>query len=248
MNKIMIAAAACALTGAVFAESCAPDPIAPAARVYDVKLNVKTTKGIAVGAKYNTGTQCAPGTASICTVIRSKDSTTIKGYIYLCEAICDVKTYSNYFWDSKRKGYLTVPATFDWDILNVMGQTGTAAEGAWTLTATFGYDAMRAQEYALRGAGFGRWASDKYGVYLKNMSGNFAGYASASYDLTTKYTEAIAECICKASQILTCADFGTAVYTDANTAAYGTWTLKYNASVSKAYQSGKWLPPAITEL
>ena len=50
MNKIMIAAAACALTGAVFAD-CAPDPIDPAARVYDERPVVEVVDDVTLALR-----------------------------------------------------------------------------------------------------------------------------------------------------------------------------------------------------
>lgn len=226
MKKLMIAAAAAAMVGGAYAAPCAPDtPDTDCASVYSFKLNVKTTKGVALKT-IGSGSQCVPGQAS-CSVIREKDSTVIQGYIYDCSCGCDViSSGSVVAWDSKRKAPVDTPA-FTKTLLNVIGKKQNVAEWAWTFAGTAKYDAQREQAYELTGAGYGTFSKGLY----RSFSGNFAGTAKASYDLKTKPEST--PCACEPSQVWDCTDLTTLV--DADTVAFGTWTAKYDASASKKF-------------
>ena len=228
MKKLMIAAAAAAMVGGAYAAPCAPDtPDTDCASVYSFKLNVKTTKGVALKTT-GSGSQCVPGQMSDCTVIREKDSTVIQGWIYECTCGCDVAaTGSVIAWDSKRKAKVDAP-TFTKTLLNVIGKKQNVAEWAWTFAGTAEYDVNRSQAYELTGAGYGTFSKGLY----RSFSGNFAGTAKASYDLKTKLGEATS-CACDPSQVWACDALND--LTDASTVAFGTWTAKYDASASKKY-------------
>ena len=233
MKKLMIAAAAAAMVGGAYAAPCAPDaPNTDCASVYSFKLNVKTTKGVALKTT-GSGSQCVPGQAS-CSVIREKDSTVIQGYIYDCSCGCDVaSTGSVIAWDSKRKAKVDTPA-FTTTFINVMGKKQNVAEWAWTFAGTAQYDTTRSQAYALTGAGYGTFSKGLY----RSFSGNFAGTADASYDLKTKQ-DTNNPCACDPSQVWACADLTTLVAD--STVAFGTWTAKYDASASKKYLANGFL-------
>ena len=231
MKKLMIAAAAAAMVSGVYAGNCSPDtPEAKeGALVYSFKMNVKTTKGVAGSTTKDTSTQCAPGSSTSCSVVREKDTTVIQGYIYDCALTCDtISTGTVVAWDSKRKVNLDSPA-FSTTFINVMGKKQTVAEWAWTFAGKAKYDENRSQTYALTGAGYG--AYDKKNERYTSFSGNFAGTATASYDLKTNVSKV--SCACDPSQIWKCSDLD--ALDDADTVAFGTWTAKYDASASKKY-------------
>ena len=242
MKKLMFVAALAASTAA-FAD-CAPDPVpgpaAYCAQVYSVKMSVKTTKGVVTTTKtVSDGNICNPGEIpGTCLVYRTKDSTTFTGYIADCDCSCGllatVGSEATVVWDSKRKAPMA-GAAFTTTFLNVMGKKQTEAEWAWTFAGTADYGENRTQAYSLTGAGYGKYdtKNDRY----TSFSGNFAGTATASYDLKAKVTETVT-CACDPSVVAKCDDLGTLTADD--TVAYGTWSVKYNASLSKKFASKKW--------
>lgn len=234
MKKLMIAAAAAVVAGGVFAADCVPEqaPVVENTLVYSLKMTVKTTKGLAGETVTNNGSICAPEDDVVtANVIRVKDSTKFEGWIYECTAVCNtIETGSVVAWDSKRKAQLT-DAAFTTTFLNVIGKKQADAEWAWTFAGTAAYDTTRTQAYALTGAGIGKF-STKNGYYT-SFSGNFAGTAAASFDLSKKNQN------CDPSQVWKCDDLGTLA--DSDTVAYGTWTVKYNASASKKFAKNGYL-------
>ena len=249
MKKLMIAAAAAAMVSGVYAGNCEPEsPATPtgSAAVYSVKMTVKTTKGTAVaGTTVTKGSQCTPDEkGSTCFVYREKDSTVFQGYIYDCSDTCDLlETGSQVFWDSKRKTQLANGAITT-TLLNVMGKKQTVGEWAWTFAgkANYGDDASgnaREQEYTLTGAGYGVYNTKN--ERFTSFSGNFAGYATPSYDLKSNSTKI--SCACDPSQVWKCTALDTPA--DNNTVAFGTWTAKYDASASKKlYNKGVLTVPS----
>ena len=241
MKKLMIAAAAAAMVGGAYAKSaCTPEPVCPVdvARVYQVQMNVYTTKGVVQpSVAISIGSACVPGETK-CLVKRGKDKTVLRGYVYFCSNACELKDYSAVFADVRRRAFFE-DAEFAWDFLNIMGVRNTDAECAWTFEGTVAYDKERQQEYALRGAGYGTFNTSAFG--FNNMSGYFAGTASASYDLKSKLipvaedAEDTTPCNCQPSQVLFCDTFGKLDYDDENTVAFGAWKMKYNQNVTDAY-------------
>lgn len=235
MKKLMFAAVAALSMGAFAENTCAPvDPIiVDPTLVYAVKMNVKTTKGVTVSVtEGDAGTICAPGEITVSAkVIRTKDTTKFAGWIYDCTATCStIADGSLVLWDSKRKAQIedaAIATTF----INVMAKKQNQAEWAWTLEGTAKYDETRTQAYALTGAGVGKFSTKK--GYYTSFSGNFAGTAAASYDLSKKAK------VCDPSQIWKCDDLTT--LTDSDTVAYGTWTVKYSSSASKKFAKNGYL-------
>lgn len=230
MKKLMIAALAVASISAFAANDCTPeDPVVTEPTlVYAFKASVKTTKGVSGTTITNNGSVCAPEDDVVTgTVIRVPDTTTLAGWIYDCTATCEtVGTGSVVVWDSKRKAQLK-DAAMEKIILQVIGKKQADAEFAFKLTGTFEYDATRQQALTeVIFAALGKYNKAK-GFYT-SFSGNFAGTAAASYDLSNK-----SAVICDPSQVWLCTDLTT--LTDADTVYYGTWSAKYNASASKAY-------------
>lgn len=233
MKKLMFAAVAALSMGAFAENTCTPvDPVVTEPTlVYSVKMNVKTTKGVAATKSYDAGSICAPDPVTSTTVIRTKDTTKFAGWIYDCTATCDtVANGSVVLWDSKRKAQIK-DAAITTTFINVMGKKQNQAEWAWTLEGTAEYDSTRTQAYALTGAGIGKFSTKK--GYYTSFSGNFAGTAAASYDLSKKNS------VCDPSQIWKCEDLAT--LTDSDTVAYGTWTVKYSSSASKKFAKNGYL-------
>lgn len=235
MKKLMFAAVAALAMGAFAENTCAPtpDPVVEPTLVYSVKMNVKTTKGVTVSVKEGSaGTLCSPGEiTTTAKVIRTKDSTKFAGWIYDCTATCStVADGSVVLWDSKRKAQIA-DAAITTTFINVMGKKQSEAEWAWILEGTAEYDETRTQAYALTGAGLGKFSTKK-GFYT-SFSGNFAGTAAASYDLSKKAK------VCDPSQIWKCDDLAT--LTDSDTVAFGTWKVKYSSSASKKFAKNGYL-------
>lgn len=230
MKKLMIVAALAA-SAVAFADNCAP---AQVTLVYGVKMTVKTTKGV-IGTAAPVSI-CTPGGGSSgsggCTVLRAKDSTKFEGWIYDCVAVCNtIETGTATVWDSKRKVQLA-DAAFATTFLNVMGTKQKDAEWAWVFTGTADYASrgFGQQAFTLTGAGYGKFN----GTYFTTFSGNFAGTATASYDLSKKNTTC-----CDPSQVWKCDALSALV--DSDTVAFGTWTIKYNSSATKKYNKNGYL-------
>ena len=252
MKKLMIAAVAAAMVGGAYAacERCVISK--DVARVYQVQMNVYTTKGvlIAPGAAENPST-CVRGGTTYCKVMRGKDKTVFRGYVYVCNNLCEMSEYAAAFADVRRgcffgeidatTGELVDGAEFTWDWANVIGKNSTDAECAWTFEATPNYDTERVQTWELRGAGYGKYVHSTEG-FFDNLGGYFAGTASASYDLSTRNPNLIdlkdeddELCICKPSQVLKCDAVDGVTFVDERTVAFGAWKMKFNANVTKAY-------------
>ena len=245
MKKLMIAAAIAAMGAGAFADECAPEEI-KVARIYQVQFNVYTTKGVAQTTSIKAASQCAPGETG-CVVRRGKDKTMFRGYIYVCENLCDLAGYSVAMADVKRKAFFGDPAegcdgaSFEWTLLNFgLGSDLSDVEVAWTFDGTVNYDATREQTYALTGAGYGKLRKGAT-VFADNLSGYFAGTATPSFDLKTP---AIGEdsCVCEPSSALTCDTFGDLEFEQLDTVAFGSWKMKFNANASEGYYSGAFNP------
>jgi len=235
MKKLMIAALAVASITAFADNVCAPDDpvVTEPTLVYSFKANVKTTKGLSGSTSWDAGSVCAPDPQTQNMVIRVPDTTALAGWIYDCTATCDtIANGSIVVWDSKRKAQLK-DAAMENILIQVIGKKQADAEFAFKLTGTFEYDAVRQQALTeVIFAALGKFSVAK-GFYT-SFSGNFAGTAGASYDLTTKKN-----LICDPSQVWLCTDLLTLV--DKDTVYYGTWSAKYNASASKKYAKNGYL-------
>ena len=220
------------------------------ARVYQIQLNTYTTRGQAVDGGISGGGQCGEPTTNACVVMRGKDKTVIRGYVYICDDLCNLADYSSVFVDVKRNGYADTAATkLEWRFCNAIGVHSTDAEAAWTLTADFQYDDTRHQKYVLDGAGYGYaiWEASRLWIgntlHFDDLTGYFAGLAEGSYDLKTPKSKIA--CACDRSQVLNCTNFGAGVdigFVDSDTVAFGRWKMRYNDKLSVAYAEGKWNP------
>jgi len=251
----MIAAAVAAMgAGAFAAGECSP-VVQEVARIYQMQMNVYTTRGYLSAVAGTTGSICTPGETSkeTCTVLRGKDKTVIRGYVYICSDLCKLEDYAAAFVDSKRKaafgefgtdeeGRITFASSvkFEWQLLNFMGSKFDDVEAAWTFSGpvTYAYLDGAEQQYDLVGAGYGKKGSGTT-VFADKLSGNFAGTAGASYDT---YNSKASTCACTPSSILTCDGYATLAYSQKDTVAFGSWKMKFNANDSKAYYKGTFDP------
>ena len=254
MKKLMFAAVVAACVSGVQAAVCAPEAI-EVARVYQIQLNTYTTCGHAVGITGIGGGQCGPGTSS-CLVLRGKDKTVIRGYVYVCADACNVEEYSAVLADVRRRAFfqdgdsLELNGAFEWPLLNIMGSQMQDAEAQWNLKAACTYAGStaegdaRVQEYELVGAGYGKFNHNEGSAtqaFFDNFGGYFAGVATPSFDLKTGNGNQIT-CACDPSSVLTCDTFAELEYAAENTVAFGVWKMKYNHNVTEAYLRGQWSP------
>ena len=231
MKKLMIAAAVAAMGAGAFAGDCAP-VAEDVARVYQMQLNVYTTKGVAldgIGAS-----ACAPGD---CVPMRGRDKTVIRGYVYVCGNPCEMKDYQDAFCDSRRHVLFNEGVdtpNLAWTFVNAIGSGARDAEAAWTFAGTVTYPGFGDSTYALTGAGYGQFNGEMF----NNLSGYFAGTVDNTYALSAKAGSAVT--CCKPSMVVKCDADQVWVEAPEGSVAFGAWKMKFNANVSKALAAGKW--------
>ena len=246
MKKLMIAAAATAMVGAVYAGCDKPvDPEVDCAEVYDVVMNLKTTKcnckllstTTTVGGGCN---KTSTSTTEDCVAWRTVTTKKVYGVIWSCKCTCatDLDEQSPLLvepapWDGELDAAETKGNQFFWmpteklalDSLmtfKFLGRIG-AANGKVEAWGTFGD--------GVNFAGFGTHGA----LRTKTISGGVAGCWGAPYDCATVdeggfYTE---DCpiydLCTPTQ---------AVQDYSKTAVYGSFTVKYNAAKSAKLARG----------
>ena len=213
----MIAAASAAMVGGAFAD----------AQVWEMSLTVKTTESKAGTVK--SACDACDGATSY----RKQASVKINGVFWGCT--CDEmvgltgpvsENEGVFFWNATKKAAFYDQAageyaaiTFGWDLLNRIGQKGTECEGVWNLDIG---------AFKLYGAGFGTVKGCDDASYISSMKGNFAGtYLPGNGCKRCEQLAGNAWALCD------CTDAGD------ETAAYGTWTLKYNASATKKFANSE---------
>ena len=225
-----------------------------AAQVYDVKITIKTTtaKKGTVSASKN------PFVSDTETIIyRTQGSRTWNGVIWgcSCDAILGRWTVINQsfgivagcvIWDTKDTNVVIFDEDIHWRLLNAIDQTGTKCEGAWTIG-----DSSDDSNAFLSFAGFGTLVLSTEKVegnllvadcmsYVKLISGNVAGWMPAPYVTTPRKKGTCTFCnaeedeedvfdFATAWNFCDCAEFGDVAFT----AVSGTWSIKYNAKLSK---------------
>jgi hypothetical protein len=259
MKKLMILAAAAAMAGTVSAAE---------AQVYDAALTVKTTTckdGKYTRALVNfpaNGVNAFGYNAGDKVQFRKQATRKIAGVFWGCdcETIADpawrvytnvsarrnAKTVGGYaFWDATKSPYIpfTIPyVTFEWLVLNRIDQMKTV-EGTWVLR-----DKAQDEALFLVGAGFGTVNNAKNTTcedYIKNISGNFAGFMQyASGDEFGCVFCGVTDYLCLVAPFCWCVNADTTYLT----AAYGTWSIKYNASSSKQLSNASSQAPYITDV
>lgn len=252
MKKLMIAAAAAAMVGGVFA-ACDITPAANCAEVYDVVFNLKTTECKCTLTKTIIRSACDIDTQRSCDAWRQVVSKKVQGVIFSCFCDCTADVNGSvldsnvfapviwngktgeemegnqYFWIAKDK--IVLPAedllTIKW--LARIGKNKTQVEAA----GTFG-DGINVAGYGVYDASHKR---------VKSISGYAAGVWGADIDCAQEGEER-----CPAYQLCD----PTEVMEDiSKTFVGGTWSVKYNAAKSKAIMAngaalwGKVVPKAV---
>lgn len=245
MKKLMIATLGLAVAGSVFGDCAEASKETNEYPVYQFKASLKTTKGVALAG--GAGSVCGEGGGAN-DIYRTKDAIKLSGWLYPAVDNCTCDGWAldgaeAVVWDTKRKANLDdAKFTFSFGP-NVMGKKCTEAEAFWKLEGEFAYGSQRTQKIELYGAGMGTF-SRKNATF--SLSGNVAGFMGASYDLKVKSTKAEDAWMCQASQVSKCdavwCDGDTMV--DSDTVAYGTWSMKYNKSMSRKYTAS----PAVKSL
>ncbi len=246
MKKMMIAAAAAAMiVGAQAAttpciRSGGSTPAVWAADVYQLKMSLKTTTGVASTlSTAAAGSLCnrTPGSSST-NIYRKATSLSVSGWIYACTNICTtIKTGTVVAWDTKYKTQFSAP-TIAWqeDFPHVMGAKNADAEAYFKFTGTvvptkYEYNASAYFNISeLWCAGQGKY--DIKNARYTQLAGNCAGKGTAPYDVSRTAKA------CDPSKILLCTavvDATTVPTTASATAIYGTWSIRYNKSASTTY-------------
>ena len=228
MKKLMIAAAVAAISAGAYATDCQPDtPDTEAAQAYKFKLSGKTTVGAAGKVTVNGGGVCTPATTNAACVLRVPGKVKIEGWMLACDNVCttlaDSTGFTEYaFWATKPEKASITDGAIAFETLQVMGKKSKDAEAIGTFTGTL--FEIEAQTIEVTLAGQGKF-DQKTGLY-KSLSGNFAGKMSPSYYVTSTG--------CVPTTVFMCDDLSTCV-PDQDTAAFGTWSLKYSKSDAKKY-------------
>lgn len=225
-----------------------------AAQVYDVKVIIKTTtaKKASISASKN-----AFVSENDTIIYRTQGSKTWNGVIWgcSCDAILGSWTVINQnlgivagcvIWDKKSPNTIIFDEDIHWRLLNAIDKTGTKCEGAWTIG-----DSSDDSNAFLSFAGFGTLSlsTEKSDgdlaiadcmSYVKTISGNVAGWMPAPYVTTpgkkgnctfcsAEEDEEDEKNYASAWDFCDCAEFGDVDFT----AVSGTWSIKYNAQLSK---------------
>ena len=212
MKKLMMFAAAMTIVGGAFAD-CGDTVVVTnnCSLVYDVKISAKTTVGKFLAGSVISGS-CGDASTNEAVCYRVIGSVSLKGFYTACDCDCATSFMQPdvTLWNPKAKVYVSV-TSWDWDVLNVIGKKNTEVEGAFKLTLS---------DAELYGAGFGKW--DSKNARVTSISGNIVGTGAAPECETGN---------CDAAIAYPC---GEAEYSSKfDTVASGTWSLKYNKSLSK---------------
>jgi hypothetical protein len=186
-----------------------PDPV-NCAQVYNVALSLKTTAG--KSGAVDIGTECAPGSTSVCYRVISK--MTLKGYLSNCTCGCDtfVDNVLDLF-DTKTDEMVVSSGSITWDILGRIGKKNAEVEAQGTINGT-----------DMEMMGFGKY--DAKNDRISSISGQVQGTlippscTVACAPGGTAYPNDL--CDPSIPQMV-------------NTIAYGTFSIKYNSSASKKY-------------
>jgi len=252
MKKLMIAAALAASTAAFGA--CTDPTVTPTTTVlgnavYTWQFKGKTGTAVVVKGTGDTqegGGYCAdpttvPGTAD--EVIRVPGSLALIGYTYICDLECvnfaqqllnptKAQYYATAPWKSTIIPYRGRNFVTGIDVSHVIGKSKTQYELAGTATFTFDNSADLAETFVLTFAGFGSF--DKKNHRVTSVSGNFAGTQTPP-----RYGKKLNNVACPPADYWTCDTLAYAGAPMDPSVAYGTWSIKYNASATKKFESNQ---------
>lgn len=222
------------------------------AQVYGLTITVKTTQAQRGKLKKN-----HPFNSTTDAVVYRKQATQKwTGVIWGCECESIMGTWNLVgdteqvagvaIWNNKKPYEIELMDDMSWHVLNAIDKDGTKVEGAWTIGES-------SDDAFLAFAGFGT-LSVQYtsspcedpelncGSYVKQMSGNVAGWMPAPAYTTAGTSGKCTFCgeteegeegeteISEAWNYCPCMDLDTSD----RTAVSGTWILKYNESMSKS--------------
>ena len=194
-------------------------------QVYDFTMTVKTTKG-----KGAVETSCGDTY-----VWRDSGTQKIQGIVAGCgcgavnaDGVCENALVL--LWNTTTKTQITNIEMTTW-IVQRIGKSGEKVEHIAQITS---------DDFTVMLAGLGAYKTDKRDANLdcvKNVSGNFAGYAVAPYFLTKGYTSCCAPAVPDSEdQTMAVSVCNEGVCTAATngdvTPFYGTYSLKYNSTKS----------------
>ena len=267
MKKLMIAAAVAAMGAGAFAGICDNKGDAATCALYDVKFTFKSldTKR----AVQKESDKCSGSTTTCCTYLDNA-TYTFNGIMWDCDAVCDMLDPNNanggtklVLWYAKAKAVISEPlkwgnssGAYAWEgdiaafeFINRFSKKATKVQAYWEqdfnaqyLTAYAGkYNSFGSNdEVKIRAAGFGTF--DNKNMIVKSISGNAVatigdillkeqdcgsdGPEPKVYDLCTEF-----DTVCDGTD------------TDV-VAASGTWSVKYNKSLSKGSKTLNQIVPA----
>lgn len=247
MKKLMLSAAVAAMSYAVFASCDKPDDPDPVdcAEVYDVVMNVKTTKCNCdlISTTTTTGGACnkeSSSTTEECVAWRTVVTKKVYGVIWSCECTCSEDL-------TEKSPLLVAPEAWD-KVLQAADAQGN--QYFWMPSEKYELDSLMTFKALMRiGAINGKvetWGTFGDGINFagfgthgalrtKTIQGGLAGVWSAPYDCATVTDDGKHEDPCPAYDICDT----TAV--DSNydkTAVYGTFTVKFNATKSAKLAKG----------
>lgn len=254
MKKLVIAVASAAMIGGVFGAEKSSY-----AQVYDFAMTLKT--GVCKDAKVSSATvsflRTVYGTDDLEkneanfayydvwtkgdeVAFRKQATQKIAGVFWGCECPTIAnpawRRFSNgrnlggyVFWNQTSGSPFVIPNTwFSWSLLNRITDSFKTVEGVWNL-----YNNVDPQACAYTGAGFGTAsvAKDACRAVVNKISGSFAGYRMPGSDDLVGGCEYCAIGGCAVIPFCApCSPMG--VNAAELTAAYGTWSIKFNASAS----------------
>ena len=226
MKKLMIAAASVALAAGAFAD-CSYIPVQPVAQIdsawaYKWKFSGKTTKAVVMTCVDNAQY-----------VTRTATSLKIQGWSLYCDPVCgDFESAEalEIFWQTKPSKVLFADGSgVTFEVGNIIGKKGKEYEAAGEAVFT-GIDGVTG--YDLFFAGLGKYDTKK--TRVSSIKGNFAGIAKAPQVKVGKDTDCITAPT-KISKVWECCGCPTQ---DADSVAFGKWSVKYNKSYAKKYGKG----------
>ena len=238
MKKVMLVAAVAAVGFGAFGADCGPsDPVKTygSALAYKWKFTGKTTEGYKNKAVSNSN-WCGPSGGSGCDFFRIKTSLKIEGYTFLCGTDCGTIAFESFteahevFWQTKPHK-ASIYGGVSSEIVHIIGKKKKQVEvlGVTDFLLCEANDPTHAT-YVLTYAGFGKY-STKYSR-VTSVSGNFAGYVTASWAWNMKkdWCKVAGYWDCETLQLVGCGE---------PSIAYGKWSAKYSKSAAKKYLNNR---------
>ena len=232
----MIVAAVAAMTGAAFA-ACDRGTVdnSGGANVYQLQMQLKSTWGLPCGGGVD-ASLCGRDTTNAFSVLRTPASFVINAWLYTCTNACYTLENAGGLvaWEQNRAKYFTNP-TIKWNLLNIIGVSADQAEAEFDFVGKIADYAngaalptQLAATWTIKCAGQGTFGKNETVPKYMFLSGYCAGNVTASYYIQGK--------ICEASKVAICGNSLTACpQTDAPSAVFGRWALRYNTEASVQY-------------